>query len=142
MVIRSNIARDSSRNTTAIPRLNHADEFKPLDGRTGYDILLTACDPKLVTMQLDLFWAVKGGQDPLAYFTSLGMAPTGYTELSNVTAISRDGSALVGMGLHPFTDPAITDDFEQVRVHEDVREPHTYAVDWSPGRVVFSIDGM
>uniref|UniRef100_UPI0033963071 glycoside hydrolase family 16 protein n=1 Tax=Agromyces litoreus TaxID=3158561 RepID=UPI0033963071 len=56
--------------------------------------------------------------------------------------IADDGSALVGMGVHPFNDPAITDDFEQVRLHDDVREPHTYAVDWRPDEVVFSIDGL
>ncbi|WP_353815869.1 glycoside hydrolase family 16 protein [Agromyces sp. SYSU T00266] len=56
--------------------------------------------------------------------------------------IADDGSALVGMGVHPFNDPSITDDFEQVRVHEDVREPHRYAVDWRPDEVVFSVDGL
>lgn len=56
--------------------------------------------------------------------------------------IADDGSALVGMGVHPFGDPAITDDFDQVRVLDDVREPHRYAVDWRPDEVVFSIDGL
>ena len=36
----------------------------------------------------------------------------------------------------------MSDDFEQVRVHDDVREPHTYTVDWRPDEVVFSIDGL
>ena len=56
--------------------------------------------------------------------------------------IADDGSALVGMGVHPFNDPSIGDDFEQVRFHDDVREPHTYTVDWRPDEVVFSIDGL
>lgn len=56
--------------------------------------------------------------------------------------IADDGSALVGIGVHPFNDPTITDDFEQVAFHDDVREPHTYTVDWRPEEVVFSIDGL
>ena len=56
--------------------------------------------------------------------------------------IRPDSSALVGMGVHPFRDPSITDDFERVPFAGDVREPHRYAVDWRPDEVVFSIDGV
>jgi sugar phosphate isomerase/epimerase len=49
---------------------NHDTEFRPLDGGAiAYDILLDECDPRLVTMEMDLFWITKGGGDPLAYFT-------------------------------------------------------------------------
>jgi sugar phosphate isomerase/epimerase len=49
---------------------NHEFEFAPLeDGRTGYDLLLDATDPALVDMELDLFWAVKGGRDPVVLFS-------------------------------------------------------------------------
>ena len=48
---------------------NHDFEFKKLPtGEMGYDILLKECDPKLVKMEMDLYWITKGGQDPLAYF--------------------------------------------------------------------------
>jgi len=48
---------------------NHDFEFKKLpSGEMGYDILLKECDPKLVKMEMDLYWITKGGQDPLAYF--------------------------------------------------------------------------
>ncbi|MFE5672853.1 glycoside hydrolase family 16 protein [Agromyces sp. NPDC056523] len=56
--------------------------------------------------------------------------------------IRPDGSALVGMGVHPFGDPSITDEFERLPFAGDVREPHRYAVDWRPDEVVFSIDGV
>jgi hypothetical protein len=52
-----------------------------------------------------------------------------------------DGSAAVGMGVHPFRDPALTDEFDAPRVPIDVAEPHDYAADWRPGRVDFLIDG-
>ena len=47
---------------------NHDFEFGPVEGRIPYDILLEECDPALVKMQLDLYWAVKGGQDPVKLF--------------------------------------------------------------------------
>lgn len=51
------------------------------------------------------------------------------------------GSAAIGMGVHPFGDPTITDDFEEVRLPIDVREPHDYAALWTPDQVVFFVDG-
>jgi sugar phosphate isomerase/epimerase len=50
---------------------NHDFEFAPLDdGRTGYDLLLERTDPELVDLELDLFWTVKGGHDPIALFSA------------------------------------------------------------------------
>jgi sugar phosphate isomerase/epimerase len=46
---------------------NHDFEFASLDGGTnGLSILLANTDPSLVDFELDLYWAVKAGQDPLA----------------------------------------------------------------------------
>lgn len=45
---------------------NHHFEFALIDGQRPYDLLLAACDPALVQMELDLFWAVAARQDPLA----------------------------------------------------------------------------
>jgi sugar phosphate isomerase/epimerase len=48
---------------------NHEFEFDPLPGgRTGYDILLDETDSTLVDMELDLFWAVRAGHDPVTLF--------------------------------------------------------------------------
>jgi sugar phosphate isomerase/epimerase len=47
---------------------NHSFEFEPADGKLPYDILLAETDPKLVKMEMDLYWTVKGGADPLTYF--------------------------------------------------------------------------
>lgn len=48
---------------------NHAGEFEDLGGGvTAYDILLRETDADLVDMELDLYWAVRGGQDPVAMF--------------------------------------------------------------------------
>ena len=46
-----------------------------------------------------------------------------------------------GMGLHAFRDPGITEEWGTVPLDVDVAEFHTYAVDWRPGSVEFSVDG-
>lgn len=48
---------------------NHSVEFTAANGVTPMDILLAETDPALVTFEMDLYWAVKAGQDPRAYFT-------------------------------------------------------------------------
>jgi hypothetical protein len=52
-----------------------------------------------------------------------------------------DAPQAVGMGVHPFRDPALTEEWEAPQVPIDVREHHVYAADWQPGRVDFTIDG-
>ena len=47
---------------------NHAFEFDKMDGIIPYDILLEQTDPEFVTMQLDLYWMVFGGYEPIDYF--------------------------------------------------------------------------
>lgn len=47
---------------------NHAVEFTPVDGVVPMDLLVGGTDPSLVAFELDLFWAMKAGQDPRAYF--------------------------------------------------------------------------
>jgi glycosyl hydrolase family 16 len=51
------------------------------------------------------------------------------------------GSAAVGMGVHPFRDPSLTDEFSAPRMAIDVAEHHVYAADWRPGRVDFLVNG-
>lgn len=46
---------------------NHDFEFAAQDGKLPYDLLM-ATDPKLVKMELDLYWVAKAGQDHLALF--------------------------------------------------------------------------
>lgn len=48
---------------------NHNFEFANINGIVPYyDIYMKELDPKLVTMELDLFWISKAGQDPIAMF--------------------------------------------------------------------------
>jgi len=48
---------------------NHDFEFPTLEGQVPYDVLLQNTDPKLVQLEIDLYWMTKAGQDPLAYFS-------------------------------------------------------------------------
>jgi sugar phosphate isomerase/epimerase len=47
---------------------NHDFEFQAQDGKLPYDQLLSLTDKNLVKMELDLYWATKAGQDPVAMF--------------------------------------------------------------------------
>ncbi|HVW97045.1 MAG TPA: sugar phosphate isomerase/epimerase [Mucilaginibacter sp.] len=47
---------------------NHDMEFKTVEGKVPYHLLLTETHPDHVKMELDLAWAVKGGQDPVQMF--------------------------------------------------------------------------
>lgn len=46
---------------------NHDFEFKKISGQLPYDIIAST-DPKLVKLELDLYWVVKAGIDPVALF--------------------------------------------------------------------------
>lgn len=76
---------------------NHSFEFEPVDGKLPYDILLAETDPKLVKMEMDLYWIVKGGADPLMYFKRYpGRFPLvhvkGRDKDGNMASVSADNS--------------------------------------------------
>lgn len=50
-------------------------------------------------------------------------------------------SAEVGVGIKPFRDPALADDFAAPRLPIDVSAFHAYAVDWDADEAVFTVDG-
>ncbi|MBU3020734.1 sugar phosphate isomerase/epimerase [Aestuariibacter sp. A3R04] len=47
---------------------NHDFEFMTTGGVEPYDVLLNDVEAQNMAMELDLYWAVKAGKDPLAYF--------------------------------------------------------------------------
>lgn len=47
---------------------NHDFEFADLGGQNGFETLLNATDKSLVNFELDIYWAVKAGKDPIALF--------------------------------------------------------------------------
>lgn len=74
---------------------NHVREFESIDNTIPYDILLQETDPDLVTFQLDIYWIIKGGYDPLAYFKNY----PGRFELWHVKDMAPSGeSTVIGTG--------------------------------------------
>ncbi|MBB2910305.1 hypothetical protein FHS43_001568 [Streptosporangium becharense] len=53
----------------------------------------------------------------------------------------RPDAARIGMGVHPFGDPSIADDFTVETVPVDARDFHVYAAEWTPDHVAFLVDG-
>jgi sugar phosphate isomerase/epimerase len=47
---------------------NHNFEWKSVNGTNFYDVLLKNTDPALVHMEMDIFWVVRAGQDPVKLF--------------------------------------------------------------------------
>ena len=71
---------------------NHDFEFARIrgdrDGRTAFDLLAAECDPALVAFELDVFWAVAAGRDPLALLAQHG-ARIAMLHLKDRTAAGR-----------------------------------------------------
>lgn len=79
---------------------NHDMEFKAVEGKIPYHLLLSECDAGLVKMELDLAWATKAGVDPVELFK----AHPGRFPLLHVKDISKDFKTLepVGEGVVDF----------------------------------------
>ncbi|MEV0796269.1 glycoside hydrolase family 16 protein [Kribbella sp. NPDC050281] len=56
-------------------------------------------------------------------------------------AVVPGESTAVGMGLKTIRDPSVPQDFEAVPLPIDLRDFHTYAVEWTAGQADFSVDG-
>jgi sugar phosphate isomerase/epimerase len=46
---------------------NHGNGLKEMDGKIPMELILEQTDPKLVYMQMDIYWTTAGGIDPVAY---------------------------------------------------------------------------
>jgi sugar phosphate isomerase/epimerase len=74
---------------------NHAVEPAPMaDGTRPYDILLAETDPAIVDYQMDLYWMIKAGGDPLAYFAkNPGRFPLVHVKDGTPSPILNKGAA-------------------------------------------------
>jgi sugar phosphate isomerase/epimerase len=80
---------------------NHDFEFAPIEGTTGYDVLLAETDPGLVQLELDLYWMTRAGRDPLQYFAKYpGRFPL--LHVKDMDATPEKGFADVGKGTIDF----------------------------------------
>jgi sugar phosphate isomerase/epimerase len=88
---------------------NHNFEFANINGIVPYyDIYLKELDPKLVTMEIDLYWATKAGQDPVEMFKKypgrfqLFHMKDMYKKSAPFFTIIKDDISPVGAGLIGF----------------------------------------
>jgi sugar phosphate isomerase/epimerase len=80
---------------------NHNHEFSAIDGKLPYDVLLAETDPNLVSFEMDIFWFIKGGQDPLHYFEK----HPGRFKAWHIKDMGNDGeSCIIGNGKINFRD--------------------------------------
>lgn len=87
-----NVAR---RQNLTLAYHNQDYDFVNLGGATGYSILLEETDPDAVKLELDVFWMLKGGEDPLAYLSKY----RGRFHMIHIKDMAADGSmADVGTG--------------------------------------------
>lgn len=70
---------------------NHAGEFVKIGDTTILDYMIENTDPELVTYELDVYWAVKGGVDPVAY---INQYPTriGLLHIKDESVIGESGT--------------------------------------------------
>lgn len=77
---------------------NHDKELRDVGGQTALELLLKKTHPQWVTVELDIYWLVKGGGDPAYYFEQF----PGRFELLHVKDMDHSpsrGMACVGAGL-------------------------------------------
>jgi sugar phosphate isomerase/epimerase len=46
---------------------NHNFEFEPIEGQMLLEVLLKSTDPELVDFEMDVYWVVRAGQDPIKW---------------------------------------------------------------------------
>jgi sugar phosphate isomerase/epimerase len=49
---------------------NHAFEFEQMEGQVPFDLMLKELDHKNVGLEMDIFWVINAGHDPLKYFAA------------------------------------------------------------------------
>jgi sugar phosphate isomerase/epimerase len=51
---------------------NHNYEFRRFGDTTGFETMMSRCDPKLVCIEMDCYWITQAGRDPLQMFRQYG----------------------------------------------------------------------
>lgn len=95
---------------------NHYQEFQQFDGKAAMDIILEETDPGCVKMELDTFWAQRGGVDPIAYLEKLG-SRCPLIHQKDLSAAAQKVNLLEGV-----THPLTMEDFMSAAKPEDFIE--------------------
>ena len=112
---------------------NHNDIVKATNGILPIEILMAETDPSLVFYQMDIYWAVSGGADPLALLAKY----PGRFKMFHV----KDGKP-------PFTDASQTDvgagtiDFKPIFAHGSGIEHYFMESDSAADPLAFAANGF
>jgi len=82
---------------------NHAVEFARLGETTMWDVLLRETDPRLVHLELDLYWVRYGGVDPESVLRDLGDRVS-LVHLKDMAADEQRSDLPVGEGVMPWQE--------------------------------------
>jgi sugar phosphate isomerase/epimerase len=76
---------------------NHAFEFESLEGQVPYEVMMKELDPKLVGMELDIYWVYRAGKDALQMFQQY---PGRFEQwhVKDMDKTNKDKNADVGTG--------------------------------------------
>lgn len=110
---------------------NHDFEFMNVGGQMPYDMILKGTDPKLVKMELDLYWVSFAGKDPVELFKqNPGRFPC--VHMKDMAKTEKREFAEVGMGSIDFQrilDSAKVAGLKHLFVEQDVtRQPPLEAI--------------
>ena len=87
----------AKRNGLQFAYHNHNFEYTDMEGQVPMEVMMANSDGALVKMELDIYWIVKAGKDPIAYFDKY----PGRFELWHVKDMTNDAEkffAPVGSG--------------------------------------------
>lgn len=101
--------------------------------------------PRYGAFELQASWRAQPGRMIALWMIGIEDEPSRSAEICIMEIFGVDvapSHATIGMGLHPFGDASIVDDFERVTVAIDVSQRHAYGAVWEPGAVTFYVDGQ
>jgi sugar phosphate isomerase/epimerase len=76
---------------------SHDFELERTDGQIPLDVLLASTDPELVKLQMDVYWMIHGGRDPVAMMRQLG-GRVASLHLKDMDGTAERGITTVGSG--------------------------------------------
>jgi sugar phosphate isomerase/epimerase len=105
---------------------NHDFEYLNIGGTTLFDTILQETDPKLVDLELDLYWVVRAGEDPISY---LNKYPGRITMVHVKDMDIKDIKLNTEVGNGSISYPRIIEKCKKMGVKHFIMEQENFAID-------------